>query len=114
MNFLHSIALSDRIALAKRVETEPEAAQYFKTQMYPAITQALANAMTACFPPEKPNPGKFTVVANVSREGKFVNIDYEPKSEAVACVANAIAGFHTPPPVMHELLPIVIEMSVVP
>ena len=94
-----SDAFPDRVALAKRVESQPEAAQYFKTQMYPAIGPALASAMRECLPPGKPSPGKFAVVADVSQEGKLVNIDYEPKLKAAACLANAMAAFHTPPPV---------------
>jgi hypothetical protein len=111
-----TVAFPDRVALAKRVETQPEAAQYLKSQMYPAIGPALASAMRACLPPGKPSPGKFAVVADLSQEGKFVKIDYEPKVEAAACLANAMATFHAPRPVTCgcELLPIVIEMSVVP
>ena len=111
-----SVSFTDRVALAKRVETQAEAAQYFKSQMYPAVGPALASAMRACLPPGKPTPGKFAVVADVSQEGRFVNIDYEPKVEVAACLANAMATFHPPRPVTCgcELLPVVIEMSIVP
>ncbi|MDD2801886.1 MAG: hypothetical protein PHE96_10540 [Methylococcales bacterium] len=109
-------SFAERVATAKEIESQKEADTYFKNRMFPAIGSLLGNAMKACTALPYANLEKFAVVADVTQTGKFINIDYQPRTNTAACVAEAVTGFYAPPPPTCESgdLPIVIEMSVVP
>lgn len=107
---------SERVATAKDVELQEETSIYFRNNMYPAIGQELNQAMRECTSLPNANIEKFTVVADITQEGKFVNIEYEPKTNTAACLAKAMKTFHSPPPPTCDSgsLPIVINMTVAP
>lgn len=110
----HAATFAERVAAAKETEKQPEAAAYFKDKMYPAIGQSLANAMRKCTAMANANVEKFAVVADVAASGKFVNVDYEPRTNTAACFAGDMATLPVPPPAKQgaPALPMVIEMSV--
>ncbi|HRE16471.1 MAG TPA: hypothetical protein PLW86_05300 [Rhodocyclaceae bacterium] len=108
---------TERVSLAKKLEEQSTTTEYFKNGMYPAIGSALASAMRECMSRAGASTVKFTVVADVSQDGKFVNIAHEPNTNTAACLAVAMESFRTPPPPMCDCganLPIVIDMSVAP
>jgi hypothetical protein len=109
-------SFAERVALAKWVEEQKAASEYFQNGMYPAIGPSLASAMRECTSRVGASTQKFTVVANVSQDGQFTDIAHEPNTNTAACVAAAMASFRAPPPPTCDLgaLPIVIDMSVTP
>ncbi len=105
---------AERVSAAHEVEKQPDAANYFKEKMFPAINNSLASAMRKCAAMPNANVEDFAVVADVTASGKFVNVDYQPRTNTAACFSAVMAGLLVPPPVKYgaPALPIVIEMSV--
>ncbi len=109
-------AFAERVALAKKLEEQNATAEYFQNGMYPAIGPSLASAMRDCTSRAGASTEKFTVVADVSQDGQFTHIAYEPNTNTAACFAAAMELLRAPPPPTCDssALPIVIEMSVKP
>lgn len=108
---------SERVALAKQVEEQSATTEYFRNGMYPAIGAALASAMRECMSRAGASTEKFSVVADISLDGKFTHIAHEPNTNTATCLAAAMASFRAPPPPMCDCgaaFPIVIDMSVTP
>ncbi len=110
----HAATFAERLAAAKEVEKQPEAAAYFKDKMYPAISQSMLSAMRRCSAMPNANVDDFAVVADIAASGKFVNVDYAPRTNTAACFAGALATLPVPSPAKQgaPALPMVIEMSV--
>lgn len=112
-----SQTFAERVALAKKVEEQSATAEYFQNGMYPAIGSELASAMRECMSHAGASTAKFSVVADISQDGKFTQIAHEPNTNTAACLAAAMTSFRAPPPPTCDCgaaLPIVIEMSVAP
>jgi hypothetical protein len=112
-----SQTFAERVALAKKVEEQSATIEYFQNGMYPAIGSALAAAMRKCMSRAGASTVKFSVVADISQDGKFTHIAHEPNTNTAACLAAAMASFSAPPPPTCDCgaaLPIVIDMSVTP
>jgi hypothetical protein len=109
-------SFAKRVALAKEVEEQKAAAEYFQNRMYPAIGPSLASAMLECVSRVGASTEKFTVIANVSQDGQLTDIAHEPNTNTAACLTAAMASFRLPPPPTcdYGALPIVIDMSVEP
>jgi hypothetical protein len=107
---------SERVANAKKIEAQEETQAYFKNEMYPAIGPALASAMRECLSLANASTEKFTVVADISQGGEFINVAHKPKTNTATCLATAMRSFHAPPPPTCDCvsLPIVIDMAVKP
>jgi hypothetical protein len=108
---------SERVELAKKIEKQSATTAYFQNAMYPAIGPALASAMRECMSRAGASTVKFSLVADISQDGKFTHIAYKPNTNTAACIAAAMESFRAPPPPMCECgssLPIVIDMSVTP
>lgn len=110
------MSFAERVAVAKQLEEKQETQDYFNERMLPTIGQALADAMKKCTGEKGARTDPFAVVANISSNGVFINIDHEPKTISAICVAEAVAALHVPPPPVdgNGSLPIVFEMSVRP
>ena len=111
-----TLSFEKRVALAKEIEEQNATAEYFHNGMYPAIGPSLAGAMRECMSHVGASPDKFAVVADVTQDGEFIHIAYEPNTNTAACLAAAMASFRAPAPPTCDCgpLPIVIEMSVKP
>lgn len=110
-------AFAERVALAKKIEEQRATTEYFQNSMYPAIGPSLASAMKKCMSRSAASTAKFSVVADITQDGKFTRIAYEPNTNTAACLAAAMASFRAPPPPTCDCgaaLPIVIDMSITP
>jgi hypothetical protein len=87
-----------RVALANKFLAQEKTAAYVRDEMIPAIRPALYTAMRACRNYPGASSENFAVVADVTREGEFVDIDYEPKTNTGACMTRAMVSFRAPPP----------------
>lgn len=110
------MSFAERVAVAKKHEEKQETQDYFNERMFPTIGQALADAMKKCTGEKGARVASFEVVANISSNGAFINIDHEPKTISAVCVAESVAALHVPPPPVdgNGFFPIVFEMSVRP
>jgi len=115
-NAADGTSFDERVALAIKIEEQKATSEYFKNGMYPAIGPSLASAMRECTSRAGASTAKFTVVADVSQDGLFTHIAYEPNTNTAACLAAAMASFSAPAPPTCDCgeLPIVINMSVKP
>lgn len=86
-------AFFERVALAKKIEEQSATAEYPRNGMFPAIGHALQSTMLKCTSLPGASTKKFSVVADISPEGKFTRIAYEPKSNTAKCLATAMEPF---------------------
>ena len=107
----------ERRHIAQALEGNSKTVQgYLSSEMYPAIGSAMADAMRNCFERSGASSEPFSLVADVSQDGRFMQIAYEPKSNTAACFAKAISLFRVPsPPALgQESFPIVMDMTIKP
>ncbi|CAJ0775123.1 hypothetical protein LMG18095_00007 [Ralstonia thomasii] len=107
---------AERHQLARLAEGQEPTRSYLKDKMFPAVGPAVATAMRGCLTPPGVSTEPFTVLADLSQDGNFTRIVYEPKTDTAACFAAAMPSFHAPPPPTQygRPLPISIDMNVVP
>jgi len=111
-----TLSFSERIKLAKEIEKQKSAENYFFKEMFPSVGGVMADAMKRCTSAPKANLSPFTLVADISTQGKFINIAYEPRINTAACFADLLSTLQAPPPPTCECvtMPIVIEMKIEP
>lgn len=117
VNFSVAATFADRVAIAKEIESQKEASDYFFGSFFPAIAPPMGGIMKMCLARDNANQEKFTLVANVTLSGELIDIDFEPKSNNTgACFASEFATLKAPPPPLCDcgVLPVVIDMAVKP
>jgi hypothetical protein len=108
---------AERVAIAKKVESQKEAENYFFGSFFPSIGPSMGGIMQTCLSRPNASKEKFTLVANVALDGELVDIDYEPKSNNTGeCFAKEFATLRAPAPPLCDcgVLPMVINMGVKP
>lgn len=94
------LAIADvptRAAAAKAVHANPEARNY----NFAATGPVIGAAMQACAPPGtalRPEDAAFTLVADVSAQGKATDIAVEPAGSIASCVATKLQQARLPAP----------------
>ena len=114
---VNAATFAERVAIAKEIESQKEASEYFFKNFFPTIGPSMGGIMKMCLARDNANIDKFTVVANVSLNGELIDIDFEPKSNNTgACFANELATVQAPPPPLCDcgVLPVTITMAVKP
>ena len=107
----------ERVAIAKEVESQKAASDYFFGSFFPSLAPTMGGIMKMCLAREGASEEKFTLVANVSLDGDLIDIDFEPKANnTAACFAKEVGSLKAPPPPLCDcgVLPIVIDMAVKP
>lgn len=107
---------AERRQRAELVEAQSSVRSYLDDKMFPAVGPAIATAMHDCLKPKGASMKRFTILADLSKDGHFTRVAYEPKTNTATCFAAAMAAFHAPPPPTQDgnPLPIVIDMKVAP
>ena len=114
---LAAATFAERVVIAKKIESQKEASDYFFGSFFPAIGPSMGGIMKMCLSRNDASQEKFTVVANVALSGELVDIDFEPNSNNTgACFANELGTLKAPPPPLCDcgVLPVVIDMVVKP
>ena len=114
---LSAATFAERIAIAKKIESQKEASDYFFGSFFPAIGSSMGGILQMCLSRNDANKEKFTLVANVALSGELIDIEFEPKSNNTgACFAKELATLKAPPPPLCDcgVLPVVIDMVVKP
>ncbi|MFZ3018461.1 MAG: hypothetical protein WA056_08410 [Gallionella sp.] len=114
---LSAATFAERVAIAKKIESQQATQDYFLKGLFPVIGPAMGGIMNECLSHTDASVEKFTLVANVAESGQLVDIDVEPKSNNTAvCFAKAFATLTAPPPPLCDcgVLPVVIDMGVKP
>ena len=114
---LSAATFAERVAIAKKIESQQETQDYFLKGLFPAIGPMMGGIMKDCLSHPDASVEKFTLVANVAESGQLIDIDVEPKSNNTAvCFAKAFATLTAPPPPLCDcgVLPIVMDMGVKP
>jgi hypothetical protein len=114
---LSATTFAERVAIAKKIESQQATQDYFLKGLYPVIGPVLGGIMKECLSHPDASLEKFTVVANVAESGQLTDIDVEPKSNNTGgCFAKAFATLTAPPPPLCDcgVLPLVIDMGVEP
>ncbi|WGS84255.1 hypothetical protein [Methylomonas sp. UP202] len=109
------LSFDERVVLAKEVEARPSARHYLNETFYPAIG-TLGPVVQECLKQPNASTERFSLVADIDLAGKFINVDYQPKTVTAACFSHAIRDLtiHAPPTCDCARLPIVIEMNIAP
>lgn len=112
----HAKTFEERRYLAQMVEDSEPARSYIYGKMLPAIGSAMADAMRDCLKSSAASKEAFAVVADVSQDGRFTDIAYEPRSNTATCFVTAMSSFQVPsPPSWGEKpFPIALHMEVKP
>lgn len=108
---------SERVAIAKEIESQKETSDYFFGTFFPSIGPSMGGIMKMCLSRDGANQEKFTLVANVALSGEIINVDFEPKSNnTAACFAGEFSTLKAPPPPLCDcgVLPLVVNMGVKP
>jgi hypothetical protein len=116
-NLSVAATFAERVAIAKEIESQKEASDYFFASFFPAIGPSMGGIMKMCLSRDGANKEKFTLVANVASSGGIVNVDFEPKSNnTAACFAGEFSTLKAPAPPLCDcgVLPLVIDMGVKP
>jgi len=107
----------ERVELARAAEKAADTKPYQK-QMFDAIGPHLAAAMKSCFGSIKnPETEPFTLVADVTPEGRADAVDVKPNTNIAACFAKGFMSANFPPPPRfrdRSRFPMFIEMRIKP
>lgn len=110
-------SFAERVAKAKEMEQREQARRYLKDEMHPVAGPVMSEAIRMCTDHPCASTEPFALVADVTEEGSLAHIDFEPKTDSSACIANSLArSLRVPPPPTSEngALPIVIEIKIRP
>ena len=116
-NLSVAATFAERVALAREVESQKEASDYFFGAFFPSVGPSMGGHMKMCLSRDGANQEKFTLVANVALSGEIINVDFEPKSNnTAACFAGELSTLKAPQPPLCNcgVLPLVIDMGVKP
>ena len=117
VNLSIAATFEERIVIAKKIESQKEASDYFFGSFFPAIGPSMGGIMKMCLSRNDASQEKFDLVANVALSGELIDIDFEPKSNNTgACFAKEFATLKAPPPPLCDcgVLPVAINMKVKP
>jgi hypothetical protein len=110
-------SFDERAEIGRKVEAQTEYQPYIK-KMYDAIGGQMAEAMRACFKfVAKSEDKPFTLVADVSVDGKVGKIEIRPRTNIANCFAQEFvsANFPIPPNVVgRNKFPVTIDMRIEP
>ena len=105
----------ERIELAKAAERNVDT-WFYERVMFDAVGAHLATTMRACFAQStNPQTDPFVLVADLSPEGKAVNVEVRPPTEVAVCFSEGFAttAFPVPPKFQGQAnFPVVIEMRI--
>jgi hypothetical protein len=116
-NLSIAATFAERVAIAKEIESQKEASEYFFGAFFPSVGPSMGGIMKMCLSRGGASQEKFTLVANVALSGEIIDIDFEPKANnSAACFAREFSTLKAPPPPLCDCgaLPFVINMDVKP
>ena len=116
-NLSIAATFAERVAVAKEIESQKEASDYFLKNFFPSVGPSMGGIMKVCLSRDGSSQEKFSLVANVALDGQIINVDFEPKSNnTAACFAGEFSTLKAPPPPLCDcgVLPLVIDMAVKP
>jgi hypothetical protein len=110
-------SFSARVLRGKLVEAGVAGLAYQK-QMWERINDPVTALLKACIDSNAPaDKSPFTVVANLSSDGKPGRIEAQPATPVASCFASGFATIELPPPPRlpdSAVYPIEIDVSIVP
>ena len=112
-----SATFAERVAIAKEIESQKSASEYFFGTFFPTVGPSIGGIMKFCLALDGASLENFTLVANVALSGELIDVDFEPKSNSTgACFAREFSTLKAPPPPLCDcgVLPVVIDMAVKP
>jgi len=109
-------AFSDRVQNGNKVEAAPEYSDYFTNHYFPSLGQPMADAIKSCAAQHHASSAKFALVSDLSANGDFEKIEFQPQSNVAWCFAEKVKTFHAPPPpyISGEGFPVVFEITITP
>lgn len=116
-NISVAATFAERVAIAKEIESQKAASEYFFGEFFPTVGPSMGGIMKMCLARDGASPEKFTLVANVTMSGELIDVDFEPKSNSTsACFAKEFSTLKVPPPPLCDcgVLPVIINIGVKP
>ncbi len=101
-------SFSERVQRAKALKEQPKPAAYIEKHVFPAL-----QPVQKCLEAPGTSTESFTVVADITKEGKIANVDTLPQTDTAQCFATALRALHFPPPPVSDEsgMPIVLEVT---
>jgi len=91
-------SFDDRTSIAREIGKNPVVYSYLRSQIHLSMGGQLLKSLDGCMPSANSRPDSIRVVANVSADGEILHLDFEPKSDVVACVVATLPQRVAPPP----------------
>lgn len=109
-----SSLFKDRIQRARALEHQPQPMAYMKKYLFPAMSSSLTRKLEDCLELPNANKDSFTLVADITQEGKMVDVDYSPPTNTAKCFATAFRLLELPRRATSDnaKLPILLEMKI--
>jgi len=107
---------SERVQNGNKVEAAPEYSDYFTNHYFPSLGQPMSDAIKHCASIHQASSAKFAVVSDLSANGEFEKIEFQPQSNVAWCFSEMLKTLHAPPPpsVPGEGFPVVFEITITP
>jgi hypothetical protein len=94
-----SPTFTERLERAKAVEGQPAPHEYIEKKIFAAMqTPAMKEKVAKCLKAPGTSKENFTLVADITKEGKVSGIDYQPRTNTAECLAAALSTMELPPP----------------
>ncbi len=92
-------AFNERVEHARQLEGQPVPNTYLHQKFVPVANTLLkSRQMQGCTKAPDASKERFTMVFDVTREGKVADIDYQPRTNTAQCLAAVWAAAKLPPP----------------
>ena len=99
-------SFNERVAIASEIGKHPVVATYFSNY----FSWTHSGFIDGCLSEENLKPSSMTVVANISADGEILKLDFEPKSDFVACIVKKFPRNVAPPPTCSNgILPVQVK-----
>lgn len=107
-----SPTFSERVERAKAMEELPGPHQYIEKNIFPLLQDpAMVKKMNKCVKAPGASKESFTMVFDITREGKVAGVDYDRRTNTAQCLAAVWGALKLAPPPGNDSLPIYINWS---
>jgi hypothetical protein len=107
------LSFEERVRQARDFEQDAAARDYAGKNLYPAMATIMSASMKDCLKQPDASTEKFTLVANILRNGEIGDVDYKPATNTAQCFGESMRSLHLPSlPEEFPTLPVFFDMKI--